>query len=98
TLDLEPTDTIADVKRLVEEQTGIPSHAQTITFDGKVLEDGRNLADYNVQTGSSLQLLIADNQCKKFGWPLSDTRISASAPDSRKSSTRLNRDCRRRRR
>ncbi|WP_252949809.1 Ig-like domain-containing protein [Pseudoalteromonas shioyasakiensis] len=56
TLDVEPSDSIETVKGLVEQQTSIAQARQIITFNGKVLENGRSLSDYNVQKNSTLNV------------------------------------------
>ena len=56
TLDVQASDSIENVKAQIADKTGIPADQQGLSFAGKSLENGRTLADYNVDRGAELHV------------------------------------------
>ena len=58
TLEVEPSDSIENVKAKVQDKEGIPPVRQILTFQSHILEDGRTLSDYSVASMSTIILTL----------------------------------------
>jgi len=58
--DVEPSDTLYNVKTKIQDREGIPPHRQRFMYDGKYLYDcSLTLSDYNIQHQSTIRLYPA---------------------------------------
>lgn len=76
-LDVESGDSIDNVKQKVQNAAGVSVTEQYLYYGGKFLNNGRTLADYNIQKGSTL-LLTTKIKGTPAGEKLTEENMSGS--------------------
>ena len=74
TLEVESGDSIENVKAKIKDKTGYPEAFQVLKYNEKVLENGRTLADYNVQKESIIELSFGSED--GFSFTISDGEVT----------------------
>ena len=79
TLEVESGDSIDNVKEKIKIETGYSETLQILKYNGIVLENGRTLADYNIQKNSTLELSLAGSTPEGFEYSISNNKVTITA-------------------
>lgn len=76
-LDVEPSDSIENVKAKIQDKKSISPESQTLKFNNAKLDDGKTLADYGIGKGTTLFLTVPEVSAQVF--PAEATRAIEQA-------------------
>ena len=65
-LEVEPNETIDNVKQKIQDKEGLPPDRQHLVFFNKTLEAGKTLSDYNIKDYMNITLYEIDNSEKIY--------------------------------
>ena len=51
---IKPSDTTENIKSMIQHKVGVPTHQQQLRWEGRLLENGHTLSNYNIQNGIHL--------------------------------------------
>jgi ubiquitin len=57
-LEAESTDTVESLRQKIQDKTQVSDDQKRLICAGKVLEDGRTLEDYNIQTDATVHMVL----------------------------------------
>ena len=58
TIDFELSDSIENIKAKIQDKEGIPPINQSLRFGGRILEDNRTIAYYNIRKESTIHMVL----------------------------------------
>ena len=58
TVDMEPFETLKNMKQKIQNKVGIPPDQQRLIFAGEQLEDSRTLSDYGIVSESTIHMVL----------------------------------------
>ncbi|GIX63588.1 ubiquitin family protein [Babesia caballi] len=57
-VDVEPNETVLDLKKKLSKKQKLPVDQQRIIFEGKMLQDNKTLAEYNIKNNSVIHMVL----------------------------------------
>ncbi|KAK8806469.1 hypothetical protein WA538_003184 [Blastocystis sp. DL] len=57
-LEVQPTEKVEDVKKMIQEKENIDYYNQRMVFAGKELEDSQTIGDYNIAEDATVEVLF----------------------------------------
>lgn len=82
---IEPSDTIAQLKKTISETSKIPEDSQRLIYSGKILKDPETVESYKIQDGHSIHLVKSG--LHKAETPASSTPAAAASATTAASAT-----------